>query len=79
MAEAVTHNVSGLLFERGNADDLAKQLKRLLEEEDLLEKLRAGIPQVKSVEQAGAELEHIYIGLTKSQINWKLNKGIVYE
>jgi glycosyltransferase involved in cell wall biosynthesis len=68
MAEAVTHNVSGLLFERGNADDLAKQLKRLLEEKDLLEKLRTGIPQVKSVEQAVAELEQIYIGLTKSQI-----------
>jgi glycosyltransferase involved in cell wall biosynthesis len=66
MAEAVTHNVNGLLFERGNVDDLTKQLRRFFEEKDLLGKLRAGIPRVKKIEEEVDELEQIYWDQTKS-------------
>lgn len=60
MAEAVTHEVNGLLFERGDAADLAKQLRRLVEEPGLLEQLQAGIPAVKTASQEVLELEAIY-------------------
>lgn len=60
MAEAVTHNVSGLLFERDNAEDLARQFQRILEEPGLLERLREGIPPVKTIQQEIDELESIY-------------------
>ena len=39
MAEAVTHEVNGLLFERGNIDQLTVQLRRLIQEPDLVMQL----------------------------------------
>jgi glycosyltransferase involved in cell wall biosynthesis len=60
MAEAVTHEVNGLLFERGDAADLARQMKRVAEEHGVLNRLRAGIPEVKSVQAEVDELENIY-------------------
>ena len=63
MAEAVTHETSGLLFERNNIEDLARQLRRIVVEPDLLERLRAGIPRVKTAEEELDELELIYTDL----------------
>jgi glycosyltransferase involved in cell wall biosynthesis len=63
MAEAVAHEVNGLLFERGDSDDLARQLKRIAEEPGLLDRLRYGIPMVKQVNEEMEELEQIYIEL----------------
>ena len=63
MAEAVSHDVSGLLFERGDADDLCRQLRRILEEPGLLERLQAGVPPVKTIAEEVTELEGIYQGL----------------
>jgi glycosyltransferase involved in cell wall biosynthesis len=60
MAEAVTHEVNGLLFERGDVDDLARQLRRVADEPGLLPKLRSGIPPVKTIEQEVTELETMY-------------------
>jgi glycosyltransferase involved in cell wall biosynthesis len=60
MSEVVVHDVNGLLFERGNIDDLARQLNRVTEENGLLEKLSTGIPPVKSIKQEVDELENIY-------------------
>ena len=65
MAEAVKHNVNGLLFERGNIDDLAKQLQRITDEPGLIERLREGIPPVKRIEEEVTELELIYQQLVK--------------
>jgi glycosyltransferase involved in cell wall biosynthesis len=48
MAEAVEHERNGLLFERGNVDDLALQLQRVVTEPGLLEKLRQGITPVRT-------------------------------
>lgn len=60
MAEAVAHEMSGLLFERGDVQDLARQLRRAALEPGLLERLRAGIPAVRTVEHEVAELEGVY-------------------
>lgn len=63
MAEMVTHDRSGLLFEPGDAADLRRTLQRLLDEPGLLDRLRAGIPAVMSIEQDAAELRELYRGL----------------
>jgi len=60
MAELVEDGVSGLHFRRGDAEDLARQLRRLLDRPTLLETLREGIPPVKTVAEEMDELEQIY-------------------
>ena len=41
--ETVRHDVNGLLFEPGDASDLARQLRRLLDEPDLRRRLAVGV------------------------------------
>jgi glycosyltransferase involved in cell wall biosynthesis len=60
MSEFVKHEENGLLFELENVEDLARQLRRLGEEPGLLERLRAGIGPVKTVEENVDELEELY-------------------
>ncbi|RIK35080.1 MAG: hypothetical protein DCC57_23685 [Chloroflexi bacterium] len=60
MAEAVTHEVNGLLFEPGSAADLAGQLRRICDEPGLLNRLRAGVPAVKTVDAEVDELVETY-------------------
>jgi glycosyltransferase involved in cell wall biosynthesis len=60
MAELVRDGENGLLFAPGDANDLARQLRRLLDDPSLLPTLRAGIGLVKSVAQEMDELEEIY-------------------
>ena len=60
MAEAVKHEVNGLLFERGNANDLKNQLVRLIDEPILLEKLRMEISPVMRIQDHIDQLENIY-------------------
>jgi glycosyltransferase involved in cell wall biosynthesis len=60
MAEVVQDGINGLLFRRGNKDDLGRQLKRLIDEPDLLDRLRAGITAVKTMDQEVEELESLY-------------------
>jgi glycosyltransferase involved in cell wall biosynthesis len=60
MPELVKHEENGLLFKLDNAEHLARQLRRLGEEPGLLEKLRAGIGPVKTVEDNVDELEVLY-------------------
>ena len=60
MSEFVQHEENGLLFELENVEDLARQLRRLGEEPGLLERLRAGIGSVKTVEENVDELEALY-------------------
>ena len=54
LAEMVTHERNGLLFPAGDVVALRKALRRLLEEQGLLGRLRQGIPPVKSMEQDAA-------------------------
>jgi glycosyltransferase involved in cell wall biosynthesis len=60
MAELVSDGENGLLFKPGDPDSLAQQLRRLVEDPDLLPKLRSGIGPVKSIGQEMDELEAIY-------------------
>ena len=63
MAELVQHGKNGLVFEIGNADDLARQIQRLCAEPDLLPRLQSGIEPVKRVSEEIDELEQIYLDL----------------
>ncbi len=58
--ELVIDQVNGLLFEAGNPQDLAKKIRRLLDEPGLLAELRDNIQPVKTVEEEMAELQDIY-------------------
>jgi len=59
MPELVKHEVNGLLFEKDNIEDLRAQIQRLLDEPDLLAKLRAGIPSVPTIDdEVGAFYAH---------------------
>ncbi len=60
MAELVEDGVSGLRFRPGDADDLARAMKRLVTEPELLKKLKQGIPRVKTIEENAKELMEIY-------------------
>lgn len=67
MSEFVRHEENGLLFELENSDDLAHQLLRLGGEPGLLEKLRAGIGPVKTVQENVDELEELYGSLLQQR------------
>ena len=64
MGEAVIDKVNGLLFVCGDVADLGKQLQCMLEEPGLLDRLQAGAPRVKTIDEEVAELEEIYGELT---------------
>ncbi len=56
----VRDEVDGLLFAAGDAVALERALRRLLDEPDLLPRLRAGIPPVRSVDEHVAEIAAVY-------------------
>lgn len=63
MAEMVRHDVDGLLFKPADAADLARQLQRLIDEPELLPRLRAGVEPPRSLEDEMGHLMEIYMGL----------------
>lgn len=63
MSEFVRAGENGLLFRLDDAEDLARQLRRLVDEPDLLERIRAGIQPVKTVGGYTGELEKVYADL----------------
>jgi glycosyltransferase involved in cell wall biosynthesis len=65
MKEFVRHQVSGLVFERGNLDDLSRQLQWLATDPGLLKRLQAGVPRVKSIQEAADEMTDIYRNVLK--------------
>lgn len=60
MSELVEHEKSGLVFELNNPADLAHQLTRLIKEPELMNRLRAGIPSVKTLDEEMEELLVVY-------------------
>ena len=60
ISEFVQHEKSGLLFERGNVEDLSAQLQRVVYEKDLLQELQSGIPTVKSMDDEMSEFQEVY-------------------
>ncbi|PIE25691.1 MAG: hypothetical protein CSA62_00440 [Planctomycetota bacterium] len=63
MAELVEHEKGGLQFRIGDAQDLRKQLQRLLDEEGLLARLRASIPSVKDIAADAEDTERRLLDL----------------
>ncbi|MBL8095739.1 MAG: glycosyltransferase family 4 protein [Anaerolineales bacterium] len=64
MAELVRHGENGLLFESGDADDLSRQIWRLLAEPGLRDRLGSGVPPVRTVAEEIDELVAMYGALT---------------
>lgn len=62
LAESVRDGVDGLLFDGGDADDLARQLDRLALEDGLLEGLQAAIQPPRAFAAYVDELEAYYAG-----------------
>jgi glycosyltransferase involved in cell wall biosynthesis len=60
LTESVVPEKSGLYFDQGSAEDLARQLRRLLDEPPLLQQLRAGVPEVRPMGDDVRELCSIY-------------------
>ena len=63
MREAVTDHLDGLLFPREDVAALAARLRRLVDEPDLLPRLRAGIRPVRTIGKEVDELETLYARL----------------
>ena len=61
--ELVQDGKNGFLFTPGDAEDLLSKISLFREDRSLLERLRANIGPVKSVEENAQELEEIYQGL----------------
>lgn len=60
LTESVTHEGNGLYFEQGSAEDLARQIQRLMDDPALLLRLREGIPAVRGIEEDLQQLLHSY-------------------
>ncbi len=73
MAEAIEDGVSGLLFDRGDAENLARQMNQIITERGLLDRLRERVPTVKTVSEELNELGSIYgelmMNVTEKQIS----------
>jgi glycosyltransferase involved in cell wall biosynthesis len=66
MAELVSDGVNGLHFAVNDSDDLSKKLLMLIENRDLVTRLSAAAPPIKSIEDNAHELEVMYKGLIRS-------------
>lgn len=60
LAEKVHHEVDGLLFPPGDVLALQRTLQRILDEPDLLPRLRSGVPSPLDIEEHAGELERLY-------------------
>jgi glycosyltransferase involved in cell wall biosynthesis len=60
MAELVEDEVTGLHFAVGDPADLARKMRRLIDEPALLRRLRRGRAEIKSMQSNAAELEDVY-------------------
>lgn len=61
--EMVKHNINGLLFKNGDAQNLKDQLKRLINEPDLLQKLTDNIKPVRTFKEVATAHDKVYKGL----------------
>jgi len=60
MAEAVEDGVNGLLFEAGDEESLARVLRRLVDDRQLVERLAGAAHRVRDEADAAAELLGVY-------------------
>jgi len=60
ISEGIEHDRSGLLFSPGDAEDLARQLRRLYDDPALGPRLAAGAPRVRTDAEEAVEMEWRY-------------------
>jgi len=60
ISEVVHAEKNGLLFERSNVDDLARQMQRLLDNPDLLVNLQRMIPPMRGMDEYMNDLLNVY-------------------
>lgn len=60
MAELVKDGVNGLLFEVGNAHDLARRMQALIDDRRLVERLRENIEPIVDIQRHAAQIEELY-------------------
>jgi arylsulfatase A-like enzyme/glycosyltransferase involved in cell wall biosynthesis len=60
MAEYVSEGAGGLNFKVGDDEDLYRQIKRVIDDPVLLERMRESIPAVKGIDENAREMEEIY-------------------
>ncbi len=60
MAEKVTHQQNGLLFNVGSAESLAATIEAAAQRPELWERLAAGVPHVRTIDEHVAGLESLY-------------------
>jgi glycosyltransferase involved in cell wall biosynthesis len=65
ISEIVTDGVNGLLFNPGDVNELKEKMQYLIDNPDIIERLRANIPKTRSMEDNGREMEEIYADLLK--------------
>jgi len=63
IAEAVTNEVNGLLFERLDVKDLVEKMRRFIADPGLLHRLIEGIPAIRTTGDEIGELESLYASL----------------
>ncbi|MDD5435748.1 MAG: glycosyltransferase [Nitrospira sp.] len=68
MADLVQDGVNGLLFKVGDASDLRSKILSLIREPGLIERLRQGIPKVKTIEEEAVFIEEVYMTLHRTQM-----------
>jgi glycosyltransferase involved in cell wall biosynthesis len=73
MAELVENGVNGLLFKVGDAEDLAKQLKKVVESPELLAAFQQEITPVRTVAEEMDELEAIYRDVVVKRANLEMD------
>jgi glycosyltransferase involved in cell wall biosynthesis len=60
IAELVNDGTNGLLFKRGDARDLSRLIMQVYNDPDLLEKLKTGIPGVRTMREVVDDMEILY-------------------
>lgn len=60
LSELVEHGKSGLLFAPNDVTALRRELQRLVDEPDLVRRLSASVPQVRTLDEEINELERLY-------------------
>ena len=73
LTEVIKHEVNGLLFTPGDVGDLQHCLQRLSENPELLERLRRGIPRVRSLSEDAHFLRDLYSSCVPSRASTGLS------
>jgi glycosyltransferase involved in cell wall biosynthesis len=75
MAELVEHDRSGLLFDNNDRADLRAQLARLVWERGLCDRLRAGVPPVRSLDDEMNDVHALYQKMLRPAASHPASEG----